>query len=104
MPSVAVAPAAPSLLGAAPAADTATRLEVATTRLNAARAAYQSAPFEECSTASPLWAALGQARAAHLAAWSAHRRATCPAPVAPAFSLRGTSPLGLLFHAGQQSQ
>ena len=103
MPSVAVAPAAPAPAGAAPAADTATRLQAATARLTVARAAYQSAPFGECSTAGPLWAALEQARAAHLAAWSAHRRATRPAPAAPAFSLRGTSPLGLLFHAGQQS-
>ena len=103
MPSVATAPAAPAQVGAAQAADTAATLKAATARLTAARAAYQAAPFEECSTAGHWWAALEEARAAHLAAWFAHRRATRPAPVAPV-SLRGTTPLGLLFHASQQSK
>ena len=70
----------------------------ATTALAAARAAWLAAPFEECSTAGPLWAALEAARATHLAAWFAHRAATRPAPT-PCPSLVGTTPLGLLLAA-----
>lgn len=104
MPSVAVAPAAPAQVGAAQAAGTANALQAATARLDTARAAYQAAPFEECSTTGHWWAALEEARAAYIAAWFAHRRATRPVPAAPALSLRGTTPLGLLFHASQQSK
>ena len=77
---------------------TAAALQVATAALAAARAAWLAAPFEECSTAGPLWAALEAARATHLAAWFAHRAATRPAP-APRPSLAGTTPMGLLLAA-----
>ena len=79
---------------------TAAVLATATAALAAARANYLTAPHEECSTAGPWWAALEAARAAHLAAWFAHRAATGPA-AAPRRSLAGTTPLGLLVHAAR---
>ena len=91
------APVAPAGAAVLP---TAAALQVATARLAAARTAYQAAPFAECSTAGPWWAALEAARAAHLTAFYAHHAATHPAPAPP--PLVGTTPLGLLFHAARR--
>ncbi|WP_310391802.1 hypothetical protein [Hymenobacter sp.] len=93
-----VSAAAPIAQVGAALPPTAAALQVATAALASARAAWLAAPFEECSTAGPWWAALEEARAAYFSAWFAHRAATRPAP-APRPTLAGTTPLGLLLAA-----
>ncbi len=102
LPWPVVSVAAPIVQVGAALPPTTAALESATAALAAARAAWLAAPFEECSTVGPWWAALEEARATYFSAWFAHRAATRPAP-APRPSLAGTTPLGLLLQAARCS-